>query len=96
VVGPAAAAEHPHGGDQRTRLAVALGQVDGITGIERLGLVELGVALRRCVGPHPAEPGRPRRRPVEQVAEVRGVGAVDHVVDGVRTGGVVDGLDRLA
>ena len=73
---------------------VLLGEPDRIAVVEDIGLVELGVALRRRVRPNP-ENAVPRPRPVENGQEVRRVGAVDHEVRrrGIRLG--IDLLDRL-
>ena len=82
-------------GSRPAQLAVLLGELGGVAGVQLGGGVELGVGQRRRVGADAADPCRPRRVRVEHGGEVGGVGAVDHVVGGVAAGGVVDGGDGV-
>lgn len=74
VVGAAAAAEDGDVLEPWLQGAVLGAQLGGIALVELLGLVELGVALGRGVGPQAADALAPRAVVVEDVAEVRRVG----------------------
>ena len=66
VVGAAAAPEHPQVRQKPRQRAVVAGELAGSPGIELGRRVELGMAELRGVGPHPADPPDPARRPARR------------------------------
>jgi hypothetical protein len=95
-VGAAATAEDREVRNGAAQLGVLRAKLFRVAGVQRLRLVQLGVGLARGVGPYAAQPMGPRGAWVQQVGEVRRVSAVDGVVRGAATRGVVDALDGLA
>src|SRR4029453_7320926 len=75
VIGAAASAEDDQLRMEPAQLGVASGKLGGITAVELLGLVELGVAERGSVGPDAANPAGPRRARFEHGLEVGRMGA---------------------
>ena len=95
MIGPAAAADDRDAREARPQSGVVLAELGRIAVVQLVGLVELGVALRRGVRAQAADPLDPRLADLDRVREMRGVRAVDHEVGGgaVRLG--VDLLDRI-
>jgi len=94
VVGAAAASQDRQPRQPLADGEVTTGKLDRVARVELLRLVELGMALRRCVRAY-APQSLPRTILVEHGHEVRRVGAVDHVVGDHTAGLVIDLVDRL-
>ena len=80
MVGPAAAADHVEVGQRAAKRLVFDRKRRGISGIERIGVVELSMALRGGVGSQPTDPfpeSALRRKRARKVGRVR---TVDHEV----------------
>jgi hypothetical protein len=95
MVGAAAPTEHRDRAQHLGELTVPGGELCGIAGVERLGLVELRMALRGGVRADAADAVDPRRVLLEDVGEMGRVRAVDHVVVRPAAGGGVDLSDRV-
>src|SRR5688500_6416872 len=94
VVGSATAAHDVQLPQSFLELSVLRTQLGRIADVELGRLVQFGVAFAGGVRPQPAQPARPRLARVEHVLEVRGMGAVDHVVGRVGRRGCVYLLER--
>jgi hypothetical protein len=95
-VGAAATAEDREAGAGGAQVRVLRAELGRVTGVERWQLVQLGVGKPGGVGPDAAQPLDPGGTWVKDLGEVRRVSAVDGVVRGGATRGVVDALDGLA
>ena len=93
MVGAAAAAEHVQPRQRAHQRAVVVAELLRVAVVEHRRGVELGVAHLRGVGAQAADAVPPGPR-LDAVAEVRGMGAVHHVVGGIALGRGVAGLDR--
>jgi hypothetical protein len=92
----AASSEHCEVRAAAPQSRVVRAELPGIAGIERLGLIELGVGLSRSVGAQAAQSPRPLGGRVQHGGEVCRVGAVDGEVGRGAARGVVHSFDGLA
>ena len=96
MVGAAASAQHIDLREAAEQLGILLAELLRMTRIELGGIVELGMALARGVGPDPAHALHPAGILVQDLSEVIGVRAVDHVIGRRPTRRAIDRLDRVA
>src|SRR5262245_65985727 len=81
VVRSTAAAHHVEVLEPALEPPVLRAQLDRVAGVERRGLVQLGVALGRRVGSNATQPVQPPRPWRQDVLEVGGVRPLEAVVD---------------
>jgi hypothetical protein len=95
-VGAAASPQDGEVGAAGAQLRVVRAKLLRIAGIERLGLIELGMGLARRVGAQASKSSRPLGARVQHGCEVCRVGAVDREVSSSTAGRSVYPLDGLA
>jgi hypothetical protein len=91
VIRAAATAEHCQSRQQPRQFEVLITLLIGVTCIQPGTVIELGMAATRSVGTQATNALAPVATVVEDMAEVRRMRAVDHVV-----GGIAVGLEEIA
>ena len=79
MVGAAASAQHIDLREAAEQLGILRAELVRVTRIELSGIIELGMALARGVGPDPPHAPHPAGILIQDLAEVIRVRAIDHV-----------------
>ncbi len=96
VVGAATATENPHAGEGSPERKVTAAEIGRIAAVERLRLVQLGMALGRRIGPDAVNALNPRLAARKRALEMGRMRAVDQEVFASALRCVIDCLNRLA
>src|SRR6478609_6282608 len=96
VIGTATTAEYTHLRKRAPEREVTAAEIDGISAVERLRLVELGMALHRCIGSDAVDALDPRLAGNECALEMGRMRAVDQEIFACTLRCGVDRFDRLA
>ena len=95
MIGAAAAAENAHLRKRAPEIQITPPEIDRVARIERFGFVELGMALRRGIGPDTMNTPDPGLARLQRMLEMRWMGAVDQKIFRRTVGLAIHGFDRL-
>src|SRR5262245_56833690 len=91
VIAATAAAEHREVSELKAQRVIAPAEIGRIADVEIRCRVELRMTARRCIRPQAAQACGPSFPLPQRIGEMRGMGAIEHVVCG-RIAGLAVGL----
>ena len=95
MIGAAATAENAHLLKRAPEIQITPPEIDRVARIERFGFVELGMALRRGIGPDAMNTRDPGLARLQRMLEMRWMGAVDQKIFRRSVGLAIHGFDRF-